>query len=393
MPNKPPNPGICPLQGVRIIELGGDLASAYCARLLGDYGAEVITIRAAEGEARDLPALRRRLDDFLSVGKKQVRLGSHPNADLLIDICRSAEAVILSDPVGLTGRFGLPLERIKSDLPDHDILVFTPNGLDTAMAGEGAAPITVAHGSGYTWHQSNPTYDIQNVPPHGVALHEAEFGTGVQGVSALLAARRNRRRGLGRSVIDLSVRDFLGQFLIEQVSDYGRGVRDFGRAPQSGGRQVAGGLVFILKCADGWLLVSPREDHQWARWMDALGNPAFASDDALCGTREKRNENASELQRLMGQVALTKSRADLFGRARERRVPCFPLNTPDDLRVDSQLHARGFFDTLATEGRMVLAPGSPFSITMADGRALAKSRQLVPGKETSIKDVLPCSNG
>lgn len=392
MPYRPADPGVHPLQGVRIVELGGDLASAYCARLLGDYGAEVITIRATGDEVGDRPPLRRRLDDFLSVGKKQVRLGPSPNADVVIDICRSAEAIILSDPAGLAERFGLSLERIKRDLPEQDILVFTPEGLHAALAGQATAPITVAHGSGYTWHQSNPTYDIQNVPPHGVALHEAEFGTGVQGVSALLAARRNRRRGGGRSVVDLSVRDFLGQFLIEQVSDYGRGVRDFGRAPQSGGRQVAGGLVFILKCIDGWLLVSPREDHQWARWMEVLGNPAFAADAELCGTRKHRNDNAAELQRLMAAEVASKSRAEIFAKARDRRVPCFPLNTPEDLRVDPQLHARGFYDTLVTQAGDLQCPGTPFSITTADGRTLAKSRRLAPGMHISITEVLSCSS-
>ena len=50
------------LDGVRVLELGGDTSAPFCARLLADYGAEVIKVELPlTGDlARRQGALRRR---------------------------------------------------------------------------------------------------------------------------------------------------------------------------------------------------------------------------------------------------------------------------------------------------------------------------------------------
>ncbi|MGY8991999.1 MAG: CoA transferase, partial [Rhodospirillales bacterium] len=39
-----------PLQGFRVIELGTTIAGPFCARLMADFGAEVIKIEPATGD-------------------------------------------------------------------------------------------------------------------------------------------------------------------------------------------------------------------------------------------------------------------------------------------------------------------------------------------------------
>ena len=43
-----------------------------------------------------------------------------------------------------------------------------------------------------------------------------------------------------------------------------------------------GGMVSaiggVLPCNDGYVAISPREDAQWERWLEVMGQPAWASD-------------------------------------------------------------------------------------------------------------------
>ena len=32
--------------------------------------------------------------------------------------------------------------------------------------------------------------------------------------------------------------------------------------------------VALLPASDGWVAISPREEHQWARWLTVMGDPA-----------------------------------------------------------------------------------------------------------------------
>src|SRR5262249_4094639 len=36
--------------------------------------------------------------------------------------------------------------------------------------------------------------------------------------------------------------------------------------------------VALLPCADGWVAISPREEHQWSRWLGVMGNPDWGQE-------------------------------------------------------------------------------------------------------------------
>ena len=107
------------------------------------------------------------------------------------------------------------------------------------------------------------------------------------------------------------------------------------------GGQVAA-IGGVLPCNDGYVAISPREDAQWARWLELMGNPDWATDPRF-DTRSARQQNSQALWELLAEWTSQRSRFDIARDGQRRRIPCFPVNTVSDLLTDPHLEARRFF--------------------------------------------------
>src|SRR5205807_9230840 len=94
--------------------------------------------------------------------------------------------------------------------------------------------------------------------------------------------------------------------------------------------------VALLPCRDGWVAISPREEHLWSRWLDVMGRPAWSAD-ARFRDRVSRDRNWSELYPLLAEWSRVRTKTDVFHAAQEQRVACLPLGTATDLLASAQL--------------------------------------------------------
>ncbi|ODV43922.1 hypothetical protein AWV79_13845 [Cupriavidus sp. UYMMa02A] len=101
-----------PLQGVRVLGLGGIWAGRLAAMLLADQGAEVIEIEPPGRAARDE-------DPLLLRGKKRVQLDLNDSADNAAAKALAAEADIVIDNLGpgRAERFGLDATSLSTSNP------------------------------------------------------------------------------------------------------------------------------------------------------------------------------------------------------------------------------------------------------------------------------------
>jgi crotonobetainyl-CoA:carnitine CoA-transferase CaiB-like acyl-CoA transferase len=108
--------------------------------------------------------------------------------------------------------------------------------------------------------------------------------------------------------------------------------------------------------------ISPREEAQWQRWLEIMGQPAWASD-ARYATREARQRNAPALWVLLSQWSRQYAKHDIARWGQEKRIPCFPVNTVADLLQDEHLAARQFFVDVEhpVAGRLTY-PGVPYTL-------------------------------
>ena len=182
-----------PLVGVRVIDLSRVIAGPYVGRILTDLGASVIKVEPPAGDpARQIaPRHDRGMSGFLAfanVGKRSVSIDlSKPGASaLLLDLVRTADAVIENFRPGVMDRLGIGWDAIHAANPRAILLSINGYGADSAWAGRRAyAPIMHAV-TGILHDQSR--YSGQPVAQRNEA--HADTLSALHGVVSILAALR-----------------------------------------------------------------------------------------------------------------------------------------------------------------------------------------------------------
>lgn len=379
--NTPP-PFRGPLSGLKVLETGSAIALAFGARLLADLGAEVIKVEPPEGDALRLEAPltssgESALFAYLNRGKTIVSLdaATEDGWRLLGELAGRSDLVIAT---------AASVREGKPDWPRRPAtLIVSPQGIAGPSTSRPSSAFIQQHASGFAFHQASPVTDPVATPPVGCADWEGDMASGlVTAIAALWAveAANGERPG---PLIDLAQEDILVYLLVEPFADWqaGADVTNRWRDPAKG-LTIAGGLVWYLPCADGAVMVSPREDHQWARWCEVMGDPDWTRDAALCGDRVVRTNGAARLQALMAQWSVTQSTRDVVEAAKQARVACFPVSKPHDLLENVQLQARQFFDEVRfADGSVLSMPSLPFRFINQDGEELARGGEVsAPGR-------------
>ena len=365
------------------MEVGSSIATAFGARLLSDLGAEVVKIEPIEGDALRkegpfLPSGTSALFGHLNHGKRILQLDPGTQAEQsLMELAWRSDVLLWASQDGST--VNAPPTAFLDDNFDRrpSIVLVSPFGRRGPRRNWAGSEFIAQYSGGYAYHQACPVSDPEATPPAGCADREAGMLAELVVANASLWALA-MPSDAPKPIIDLSVEDVFAAMLIDPLADYHRGTQPPGRARVPGRSiTIAGGLVWLLPCADGTILVSPREDHQWQRWVALMGSPAWAHDVALCGSREIRTRHASELQKLMATWSAGESARDVFARAQAARVACFPVSTAEDLIRNPQLAARQFFNTLVdADGAEALMAGLPFAMQSSSGATLARGQTV-----------------
>jgi crotonobetainyl-CoA:carnitine CoA-transferase CaiB-like acyl-CoA transferase len=374
------------LAGTRVLEWTTGLTGSYCARLLADLGAEVTKVEPPrrgdplrhEGAVAPGQEYGESLIfAYLNHGKRSITLdpGLPAGAELFEQLVGEYDLLIETPLSAGTAGPHLDIATLRAKYPKLVILSLSPFGIPAGAVP--STPLTLQHRSSYAYHQAAPCIDPEAQRPVGCADREGPMAVGVSAASAamwgLLVAD-----GETAPHIDLASHDFYSAHLYPgNLAAWCIGEREFPRKRGSfGGTEVAGGLVWMLECADGWVMASPREQHQWERWMGLLGDPPWSKDKTLCGDREARKIHSAKLQTLMSECTLRFKRHDLYEAARRDRVACFPVNENRDLLQNQQLSHRKFFDQLEIHGdASVPMPGLPFRF-VAGGEELPRGRTV-----------------
>ena len=363
------------LPGVRVLELGEQVSASYCGKILALMGAEVIKVEPPEGDAArhagpfpgDLPhAEKSGLFLALNLNKYGITLDLTLPKDRqrLRDLARTTTVVIENLPDGRLAGSGLDDNTLRQNNPGLILTSISPFGHWGPYGHFKASDLVLFHMSGQAPGLLGPVADGDAQPPIRAGGHQAEFVAGLAAATAtLMALYRRRLTGAGCHV-EVSAFEAMVTQLISALANCAfdkppspRVVPDSKDSETTAPVASVGG---VLPCRDGYVAISPREDAQWARWVELMGRPAWAEEPRF-QTREGRERHFPQLWELVGQWTRAHAKHDVARWGQERRIPCFPANTVRDWFNDAHLKFRGFFNDVEhpVAGRLTY-PGVPY---------------------------------
>ena len=368
------------LSGARALELGEGVSAPYCGKILANLGAEVIKVEPPRGD------IARRMGPFpddaphseksgiflaLNANKYGVTLdvAAKEDAAAFRRLAQSTDILIESMPTGWLDARELGYAAIAQDNPALIMTSLSPFGAWGPYAGYRATDLTLFHMGGQSHSLLGPVADPDSEPPIRAGGHQAELVAGMSAATAtLMALFRRRISGIGAHV-EASAYEAMATQLISALASCAFDLTPPSRSLTDTQAAATGGVVSavggILPCNDGYVAISPREDAQWARWIELMGRPEWASDERFI-TREGRERNFPALWELVGSWTRQRSKHDIARMGQQRRIPCFPVNTVLDLFNDLHLKERGFFTEITHPIAGALRyPGVPYRFSNA----------------------------
>ncbi len=329
------------LEGVRVLDLSQDIAGSFCARLLADYGAEVIKLEPPGGAAlrrmgpfyKDDPHLEKSLFFFvLNLNKLGMTLNIEVEGGKRIfrELARDADVVVETFKPGYLASLGLDYDSLERLNPRLIMTSITPYGQYGPYSQyEGEEIVSYAMGAIMS---VSGTQDREPLKHGGF---QAQYEAGLNGAAATsMALFLQEGTGEGQH-IDVSTTECVSSTMIANQTVYA-----FTGGIQTRRKPVGTLFGNPMPCKDGWI-ISQTGGSSWseiARFFDRpdLLEPRFAS-------QAQRAEYGEELDTILLDAIKDEGKWELFHKASQMRMLFGLVQTPEELARCPQLEARGFY--------------------------------------------------
>jgi len=362
-----------PLAGLSVVELGDGTAGPYAAKLLGDFGAEVVKV---EGPAGDSTRKRGPFPDgrpdpeasglflYLNINKRGVvlDLDREDGQQALDRLLAPADIFITNLPAERLRAAGVAPAALRARYPRLIVTTISPFGTNGPWAERrGDELVTYAMGGiAYsTPGMPDAANDLEREPPLHPTCFAAETITGLCAGLATLTAVLGRARTKDGCHLQVSQQAAVASMQHRDVTTHSYWGGTFNRLlnPTTIGRMPN----FYLPCKDGYVTIPAPMDLHWTRLVEAMGNPAWAMTPAF-STGPARTTNWIELRMRLIDWTMTLSGEELYGLANQTQLPIFQFYPIRKLVESEQVRARGSVVDVEIGKRRAMMPGAPFAM-------------------------------
>lgn len=321
------------LTGFKLVQIGGGSAAAVCGRLLADVGAQVTCIDPGAGSL---------LLDHLNYGKAVAA-----DTTTQRNVLASANLIVREGPCDVT-----ELRRVNASAT---IVTISPYGETGPQADDLATDLTLFFASGISRLLTGQVDDLAEAPIRPVGEQSAFIG----GLAAACAGMHASLGNQPGASIDVSIHEALATLAMTELARAGLGRKSWERKRLTDGN---GATVTILPASDGYAAISPREEKQWASWLEAMGSPAWG-DDPRFAKKANRVSNWDALHALMSQWSRQHDKQSIADTAQRAHVPSFPLREVAEHLDTPQMRHRRYYAPQDLAGKTIQRPGTPFGLS------------------------------
>lgn len=331
------------LDDVKVLDLSQGLAGPICAKILADFGADVVKVEPPGGDAARLtpphfgndPHPEKSLIFLIAnLNKRGVRLklDDPEGQELLRRMAGTADIIVESFKPGYLASLGLDHASLSRENPGLIMVSITPFGQTGPYSAYESEEIVTYALSGIM--SISGTSDREPLQHGGV---QSQYEGGLSGALATLAALYARDLcGEGQHV-DISLQDVVTSTLIIHQPFY-----SWAGAVQ--GRRRPGGNSYgqVQRCKDGYFIWQTGGGAEWHEIVEFFGSEELKEE--RFSTVAGRAVHGEDLDRLVIEATKDRTMDELFRTASEKYHMLFGIvQRPEDLARCPHLHARDFF--------------------------------------------------
>lgn len=352
-----------PLRGIRVLEIGGGAAGAYCGRLLVDAGASVdaaATDEAARlrGIVREDSAAERAFGAWLAAGKRPLPAF---DAGALCAASAAYDLVVVGEAAGVDPAPMRPARAVVA------LDWFTRTG---PRAGWRATDLIVEALTGLP-QMAGP---VAGPPLHAGDRHASIVGgvtAYIAAVSALVAPAGAQPRRFALAVHEANL--VLSEMHMHFFERDGQPMRRCGI-----NRFQPNSPVGVYPCRSGWIGITATTPDQWLSLCELLGMTR-ERHDAQLATRELRFARLDEVEGAMIRALSAKDAPEWAALGRRHKVPMVVVPDAEGILSHPIFRERGALTTLEDAGRTLQVPRTPFSLTGTPVRATLTAAASMAG--------------
>ena len=362
-----------PLAGLRVLDISEGIAAPFCAKLLGDLGADVVKVEPPEvgdrsralgpfphAEAGAEPDRERSAAFFyFNTSKRGVTLdvASAEGRTLLERLVRRYDVVVSGETAGQLAGRGIGFEQLRA-WNDRVILTTVTGFGSEGPRAEYQWSHLIACATG-GWARTCGLADREPLQAGGAIT---ETLTGAFAASAtLLAVLGRNAHGHGEHVDVSAQQTVLAGALFptlryEYLGDVATRNSQYGPGPS-----------FILPSREGYIGVNVLTGPQWELLCQFLGRPEIATDPRYAG--RERHRLADEIEEMFQDAVRDRTAEEIFHEGEAWRIPFGLVPSMAEILELPPHRERGFLVELEHPvAGTVAVPGVPFKSTATEAR-------------------------
>lgn len=369
-----------PFHALRVLEIAGSVAGAYCARRFADLGASVLRVEQAASSdvnATQETSRSRAMDLAWHRGKDRLHLDFNDSEDRarIEKLCSRADVIIESSS-------SVPLKPISVSIDGLDdsvrvyISIFGTYGPDSELP---ASEFVSYAAGGYLFLNGMPDREplqyVRNQSAVQAAMH-AYIGA--------LTALMVRTRGDGGQVVDVAQSE--GLLHMHQFTTVRYMLNGSVLTRDGNNYHGAGHPITLYQCADGWVSLTASTDPQAQNLLLAAG-AVEAVEDERFQNGPSRYQNQEAFDAAIRPWLQAHSVEHVVRECQAFRVPAERVYSIWELLGDEHLASREFWEEVPGADD-VKRPGPPYRIAEGTIRR-APTAEVRDADAESLREWLP----